>query len=165
MILFPRHLIDPVDVHRVDRMSFGDGKVIGPSINLARAGKNNFDFGVVGAAGFENRKLRLAIDLQIRHGIAHRIEMTGLPGEVKEIVLALDQVAQTMGVADVGDIDLKPILEPFDVVKIAAVIRDQAVHDCDNGTKAVETPGKVRTNKAETTGNENARSFKLAFHG
>src|SRR3954462_4851250 len=97
-------------------MSLIDRKAIGPSINLARAGKDDFDFWVVSAAGFENRELRLAIDLQVGHRIAHRIEMARLPGQVKKVILALDQVTQAVGVANIRDVDLKPILQAFDIV-------------------------------------------------
>ena len=55
--------------------------------------------------------------------------MTGLPSEVEQVILVLDEVPQAVGIADIRDIHLEAIPDWFDVVKVPAVIRNQAVYD------------------------------------
>ena len=57
--------------------------------------------------------------------------MAGLAGQVEEIVLPLHQVVHAVGVAHVGDVDPHPVLDAGDVEQIAAIFRDQAVHQGD----------------------------------
>src|SRR5678815_3695659 len=92
VIFFARHLVDPIHVHRVQRMTLVYREALGATVKLPRAGKDNLDPWITGAAGFENRKLSVAINLEIGHRVSHRIEMTGLAGKVEKIILSLDEV-------------------------------------------------------------------------
>jgi hypothetical protein len=47
----------------------------------------------------------------------------------------LDECRRLCGVANIGDVDLDAVANAFDVIKVSAVIRDQAVHDGDVGAE------------------------------
>ena len=49
------------------------------------------------------------------------------PGEVEEEVLVLDEVREAVLVADVRDVHAHAVLDPRDVVEVAAVLGDQRV--------------------------------------
>src|SRR4051794_22344731 len=102
-------------------MRFVHRQPSGPAVDLPRAGEDDFDFWIAGAAGFEDRELRLAIDLEVRHRIRHRVEVAGLAGEIEKEILVLDEMAQAMSIADVGDVDLDAVANVFDVVTVSAV--------------------------------------------
>src|SRR5207237_2232157 len=91
MVLLARHFVNAVYVDRIQWMGFGDRKLRWPPVNLSGAREHNFDFRINRTAGFENRKLRLAIDFQVRHRVRHRIEMAGLAGEIERVILALTE--------------------------------------------------------------------------
>jgi hypothetical protein len=139
--------------------------MIRPAVNLPGAGEDDFDLRVVDAAGLEDGKLRLAIDLEVRHRVPHRIEMAGLAGEVEEVIFPLHERAEAVGVADVGDVDLEPVADALDVVTIPAVIGQKAIHHGNVGAEGVEAPGEVRADKAEAAGDQDARVGELVFHG
>src|SRR4051794_23601653 len=143
VVALARHFVDPVDVDRIQRMRFRDGERGRAAIDLASAGEDNFNLRVMNAAGLEDGELGLTVDLQIRHGVCHRIEVTGLPGKVKQVVLALDEVPQAMGVADIGDIHLNAVPDWFDVEKASAVIRNQAVNDRNSGAQSDQAKREV----------------------
>ena len=125
------HLVDPVDVDRPDRMLLVDRQVVGPAVDLARAGVDDPDRRVVLAARLEDRQLRAAVDLEVGLRVGHRIEMARLPGQVEQEVLIAHESGHRMAVADIGDVDLHPVRDVPDVVTQAAVLGDQAVDDRD----------------------------------
>jgi hypothetical protein len=90
--------------------------------------------------------------------------MAGLPGKVKEIVLPLDEVTQTVSVTHVRDVNLEPV-DPFNVVTIPSVIWNQAVNDSYLRTQAIESPREIGTNEAQATSDQNPGSPELVFHG
>jgi len=80
-----------------------------------------------------------------------------LPGEVEEHVLASDELAHAVLVADVGDIDRDVFLDSADVEEVAAVLGDQGVDQHDlSGAQGQETPGQVAPNESQAAGDENA---------
>src|SRR5204863_4632656 len=135
-------------------MRFRNGKLRGPPINLARACEHDLDARVTSPAGLEDGKLGLAIDLEIRHGIEHGIQMARLPGKVKEIILPLDEVLHAVTVANVGHVDLDAVPDSFDIIKVPAVIPDQAIDDGDLRAETDKSPRKIRSYKAEASGDE-----------
>ena len=95
-------------------------------------------------AGLQDGELRPAVDLQVGVRILHRVHVAGLPGQVEEIVLALHQVVHAVRVAHIGDVDPHPVLDAGDVEQVAAVFRDQAVHQGDLRPELDQPPGQVR---------------------
>ena len=164
MILFARHFVDAIHVDRIERMRFRNRELTWAPVNLARAREHDFDFRITGAAGLEDGKLGLAIDLQVRHRIEHRIEVARLPGEVEEVIFSLHQVPQAMAVANIGDVDLDAVANVFDVIKIAAVIRDQTIDDRHLRAKLNETPREIRSDEAQAAGDEHARIGERVVH-
>src|SRR3954463_4890930 len=90
--------------------------------------------------------------------------MARLPGEVEKVILVLDEIAQAMSVAHVGDVDLDAVPNALDVVKIPAVIRDQTVHDRDIRAEIDKAAGEVGADEAEAARDQDAGAIKLAFH-
>ena len=71
-------------------MFFIHRKVPGDSVNLAGTGENYLNQRVHFSAGFKNGELSPTIDFQIGMRIKHRIQMTGLPGQIKKNILPLN---------------------------------------------------------------------------
>ena len=84
-------------------------------------------------AGFEYRDLGATVDFEIGIRIDHRIHVAGLAGEVEEELVILHEVAHAVLVAHIGDIDLHTVLDPGDVEKVAAILRDEAVEQSHPG--------------------------------
>ena len=80
---------------------------VGSAINLAGAGINNPDGGVVFPACFQDEELGPAIDVEIHKRIFHGVEVACLAGEVEQIVLALDQVSDAEFISNVSDIEFE----------------------------------------------------------
>jgi hypothetical protein len=91
--------------------------------------------------------------------------MAGLSGEIKEVVRSLDQVTQAVGVANVRNVNLKLVRDPFEIVAIPAVIWQQAVHYRNLRAHAVESPGQVGADKAQAARDQHLRSLKLLLRG
>ena len=102
------------------------------------------------AARFEDGELASAVDLQVAVGIEHRVEVARLAGEVEEIVLLSNEVAQAVLVADVRDVDVDRVLDSRDVEQIAAVLVDERVDERDLAPQLDELAGEVRADEAET---------------
>lgn len=65
MIPFACQFIDAVHIDGPDRVLFIDGQVLRPAVELAGTGENQFYAGVRLAAGFQDIKLGLGIDIQV----------------------------------------------------------------------------------------------------
>src|SRR5262249_18814955 len=83
VVPLPSHLIDPIYVHWLQEMFFTDRERPGSPVDLPGAGKNNLHTGIVPSTDLQDRKLRLAVDLQINKGILHRVEVAGLSRQIK----------------------------------------------------------------------------------
>lgn len=66
MVPFAGHLVDAVDVDGADGVVFIHGQIVGFAVNLPRSGEYDADARIGVPAGFEDGKLRLAVDVQIR---------------------------------------------------------------------------------------------------
>ena len=121
MVCLPSHLINAVDVHRVERMFLINRQVLGLAVNLSSARKDDLDLWIVLAAGFQDRNLRAAVDVQVGVRVLHRIRMTRLPRQIEEEVLSLDQIAHAVLIAHIGDVDLHPAVNIGDVAQIAPI--------------------------------------------
>ena len=143
MIGFAGQLVDSVHIDGPQGMFLVDGQVVGPSINLAGAGKDDADFGIMQAAGLQDRELRPGVDFQVRLRISHRVHVTRLAGEVEEEVLALDEVREAVRVAHVGDVQMHGCPEPGQIMQIATVLGDQAVDQRHFRTEPDQPPRQV----------------------
>ncbi len=127
VIPLARHFVDAVHIHRAQQVILVHREIIRFSVDLPRAGENHFDPWIALPAGFQNRNLRAAVDLQVGIRIVHGIHMAGLSSQVEQVVLIRHQVTHAVGVPHVRDIHPHAVLDPRDVKGIAAVLRHQAV--------------------------------------
>lgn len=79
-----------------------------------------------------------------------------MAGEIEEELFAENEVTKAMSVAHVGNVHLHAIANAFDVVKITAVVRDQALDDGYLGTELDKAARQIQSNEAETPGNKNS---------
>src|SRR5581483_10949337 len=98
----------------------------------------------------EDRELALAVDLEVRMRVDHRVEVTRLSCEVEDEVLPAHEVLHRMLVADVGDVDDHPIPNVGDVVEVPAVFGDERVDEQDLGAVLDEAMGQRRPEEPET---------------
>src|SRR5215831_7774551 len=115
-------------------MLFVDRQVFRPAVKLTSAGKDDLYCWITFTAGFQNRQLRPTIDFQVRIGIEHGIHVAGLSGKVEQVVLALNQVVQTMFVPDVGNIDPDFVLQPGNVEEVPSVLWYETIDEDDMRT-------------------------------
>ena len=67
----------------MDGMRFVHREIVGHTVDLARAGEDDFGVGITPSTGFENRELSTAIDLEIGEGVLHAIDMADLSGQIE----------------------------------------------------------------------------------
>jgi hypothetical protein len=78
--------------------------------------------------------------------------MRGLAGQVEDDLPSLHQMGQAVRVAHVGDVDPYLVLDPRDVLAIAAIGRNQAVDDHHVGAQRDQPVGEIRADEAEPAG-------------
>ena len=137
-------------------MGLVDGQPIRPPVNLPRAGEDDFRLRVVLAAGFENRQLAAAVDLEVRVRVLHAVDVAHLAGEVEDHIAPLHEIAHRRGLPHVGDVDAQARFEAGDVREVAAVVGNERVDEQDVGAEVDERVRQVRTDEAEATGDEHA---------
>ena len=147
-------LVDAVDVHGSHQVLLVHGHVLRAAVDLPRAGEDDLDVGIELAAGFENRQLGPAVDLQVGLRIDHRIQVAGLARQIEQEVVAADEVPQAVLVSNVGDVDLDAAGELGDVEEVAAVLGYQAIDERDVGAVFNESTGEVRSDEAQPTGHK-----------
>src|SRR5207247_10271104 len=108
--------------------------IIGLSVNLASARKNNFYSRVIFPAGLKNVELCDGIDLKIRIRVLHGIHVARLTSEVEKNLLSLDEVTHAVLVTAIRNLDVTLVRDFFYIAQVAAIRRDEAVHDRDVGT-------------------------------
>src|SRR4030065_2000179 len=93
------HFVDSVHIHRPDGMFFIDWQIIGFSINLAGAGKNNLDVGIRVTARFQEGELWPTVYFQVSVRTVHGVHMAGLTPQGENDVMPLYQVFHAVLVA------------------------------------------------------------------
>ena len=88
--------------------------------------------------------------------------MTGLSRQVEQEILSGQMCAETVGIADVGNIDADPILQAVNIEAVAAVLGHEAVDQRDRGSQADEPPREVRADKAKSARDQDLRPRKAA---
>ena len=81
------------------------------------------------AAGFEQRQLAAAVDLEIGVRVAHAVDVADLSGEVEDDLAVLHQVVHRARLPHVGDVDAHAVLDAGDVEQVAAVVGNQRVDE------------------------------------
>src|SRR6266550_632417 len=100
--------------------------------------------------------------------LRQRVEMAGLAGEIKKKLALLDQGRHRGGVANVSKIDSHSIADVVNIEKIAAVFRDQAVHQRHLCAELDQVPGEGGTDETKASGNENVgtgKNVRIPGHG
>src|SRR5262249_9365400 len=141
-------------------------QIIGLAVELAGTGEDDFDRRIVFPAGFEDRELSAAIDLQVGVGVAHRIHVAGLTGEVEQIILLLHEVTHAVGVAHVGDVHLNQWLDARDCKKVATLFRYEAVNQKHARADGSEPSRQIRADESQRASDQHATIGKCAiqFH-
>ncbi len=88
--------------------------------------------------------------------------MTGLAGQVEEVVLALHQVAETVLVADVRYVHPNGVFKLANVETVAAVFGDQTVHELHFGAQPGQPAGQRRSDEPQPPGDQNSLTGKDA---
>src|SRR5712691_11920026 len=149
-----------VDVLTVEEIADPDAEE-----GLSRARLHDTDVAVVLAARLEDGELGPAVDLEVRVGVCHRVHVARLPGQVEEHVTAAHELAHAVLVPNVGDIDGDVLLDARHVEEVAAVLRDERVHEDDVGALLEQPPGEVAPDEAEPARDENLETPEGASHG
>ena len=155
--------VDAVNISRCERMQFIHGQILRPAINLPGAGEDDFPIGVELPAGFQDCELAAAINLQIGEGILHAVQMAHLSGEVEQEILALDQVLHAVGIPHVGDVDADAVADLRDVEKVAAIFRDQRIHQQHVGAQLHQPVRQMAADEPQSTGDQDPLAGEGAF--
>ena len=139
-------------------MFFIDRQIFRTTVDLPRACEYNLQIAVVEPARFQNVELRRGIDIQIGHRIGHGIEMAGLAREIKKEPAALDQRGHRSGIANIGQIDNHAVADVVNVKRVAAVFRNQTVHQGDLCFEVDKASGEGRADETEASGNKDVRA-------
>jgi hypothetical protein len=105
--------------------------------------------GLCTAARLEDRQLRAAVDVEVGLRVGHRVHVARLPGEVEQEILPAHQARQPRPVAHVRDMHAHAAGDPREVAAVAAIFRDQAVHDRDLGAERDQRPREIRADEAQ----------------
>ncbi len=154
VVPLPRRLVDAVDVDGAHQMPLIHRQVVRHPVDLARAGIHDLDAGIVLAAGFQDRELGAAVDVQVGVRIGHRIQVAGLPREVEEIILAAHQVAEAIDIPHVSDVDPHARFNAAEVKEVAPVFRDERVDHKHLSTQAHEPVRQRRADEAQPAGDD-----------
>ena len=75
--------------------------------------------------------------------------MTGLPCEIEQIILALDQISHRKRIAYITDIQRHLIFDVCYVVQITPIQRDQAVNQSYFRTHLHQAPSQIRADESD----------------
>lgn len=158
MVPFAGHLVDAVDVDGADGVVFIHGQIVGFAVNLPRSGEYDADARIGVPAGFEDGKLRLAVDVQIRIRIGHRIHMAGLSGKIEQKVVPLHQRFHAVGIADVRNIDFEAGFVTANVCRIPAILGDKAVDERNGSAFLKKADAKIGADEPQPSRDEHMRA-------
>src|SRR5512145_1967060 len=105
VIVFSGGFVDAVDICRSDEVVFGDRQRERFSVDLSRAGEHDLDSGVEVATSLEQTELTSAVDLEIRIGIPHAVDVADLTGKVEDDFDVADEIVQGALLPYVGHVD------------------------------------------------------------
>ncbi len=149
-------VVDAVHVGGGEGMLLVDRLVLRATVLPAGAGKHDLDLGVVMPAGLQDGKLTLAVDLEVREGVLHRIDVAQRSCEVEHQVAVLHEIVHRELVADIRDVHRDAVFKACDVVEVAAVLGNQRIDQEHVRTEVDQPPGNVASDEPESTGDEDA---------
>ncbi len=152
VIVLAGRLVDAVDVGGPHEVRLGDRERVGLPIYLARAGEHDLHARVVAAAGLEERQLAAAVDLEIRVGIPHAVDVAHLSGQVEDHRPVAHEVVHRALLADVCHVHPHPRLDAANVEEIAAVVRDHRVDQQDLRPEVGQLAREVAADEAQAPG-------------
>src|ERR1700686_4603700 len=110
-------------------MLFVDRQVNRLAVNLACTRINDLGVRIEIAAGFQKLELGRTIQFHIQMRIDHRVEVANTAGEIENVIHAADQMIDHPVIAHVCRMNLDPITDVVDVMRIAALSRQKSVDD------------------------------------
>lgn len=78
--------------------------------------------------------------------------MAGLASEIEEVILVLNQVSHAVDIPHIGHVDVHLVADSFDIKKIAAILRDQAIDERQVRPETCQAARQIGTNKAQASG-------------
>ncbi len=159
--LLGRVLADAVHVDRRDGMVLVDRQVTRLAEDLARRRVDDDRVRILATHEIEEGELTRRVDLEVEHGVAHRIDVTHLAREIEH------ELGRHCRVTDVGALDVTDVgldhsyrrvrvaLGVGDqIAAIRAMARDERIDHRHLGAPASERQSKVGADEAEPTGDE-----------
>ncbi len=135
MIPLACNLVDAVNVDRADRVVLVCRQVLRFAVYLTGAGKYDFNVRIIVPARLQDEQLGSGVYLEVGIRILHGIDMAGLTGKIKEVILALDQKFHRMLVAHIREIDFHTLLDGLYVEKVPSIFGNKAVYKRYIGTE------------------------------
>src|SRR6185369_10710819 len=132
---FSGHFVYAVDVDGFQQLRFNKWNTVGPAVRLTRSGVNNPSPTVFKPACFEYCERSNRVHLQVFERLLHRLDVTDVAGQVKDIRLAANKLAHEFHVAAVAFNNFYVFVDRFDVEKISAASGMQRIEDRNGGTK------------------------------
>lgn len=161
VVVLSGEFIDPVHIHRLNWVLFIYGKVPWLSVELAGAGEDDPDAGIVQATGFQDMQLRRCVDIKIGERICHRVEMTGLSCKIEKESAASNQASHRVRVPNIRNVDTDLVADVADVEEVPSVFGHKAVDEGDLCAERDEAAGKGRSDKSEPTRDQNVLASKM----
>jgi hypothetical protein len=145
----------------MEEMALVNREKIRSAVDLTGAGVNDPDGRVVFPTRFKNEQLGSAIDIEIRKGVFHGVQVTCLPGEVEQIVLTLDQVRHAEFISNVRNIGSDTAFIALQIEEISPVLRDKAVYDRHPSPLVSQGPGQIASDEPQPSRDQNALAGKI----
>ncbi len=165
VIVLTGRLVDSVHIGGAYEMLLGHRQELGLSIDLARAREDDFGDRIVMPAGFEERQLAVAIDLEIRVGISNAVDVAHLPGHVEDDFAIAHQIVHRAGLTDISDVDPHAIFDAGNVEQVAAVIGNERVDQENICAKLDEPAGEITADESEPARDHHApAAVKIWIH-
>ena len=142
-------LVDPVHIHGFDGVRLVHGEIAGPPVHLPGAGEDDLRPGIFPAATLEQGKLAAPVDLEVGHRIAHAVDVADLARQAEDQVTTLDEIPETVGIPDVGEVDVHPVRNPFQVFQPGAVLAKHRVHHHHLGTPRDESVDEIAPDESD----------------
>jgi hypothetical protein len=137
-------------------VAFGHREEIGLAVHLPGAGEDDADARVVPAAGFENRQLAPAVDLEIRVRIPHAVDMAHLSRQVEDDLAVPHQMIHGALLADVGDVDAHPVGDAVDVEEVGPGVGDERVDQQEVGAQLDQGASQIAPDESEAARDHDA---------
>ena len=169
VILLARRFVDAVHIRRSHQMRFVHGKRVGPTVDLPRAGEDDFRVRVVMTASLEQRQLASTVDVEIGVRISHAVDVAHLTREVEHDGLLQHERVHGIAIANVSVTHPQPVCDVSDVERIAAVVRQERIDQQHVGTQRDEATCEIAADEAEASGHHHAATaielVRIRRHG